>query len=75
MIAVTIKPARDDLRNPFWAEDKTTGDGDIQLIGDDEKDFWHKFIEKYLKPLDKSSKKQGEVCYRIWKYCRILTMV
>lgn len=61
-LAVTIyEKARDDLVNPFWAEDKGTGEGDVVLIGSEEVEFWRNFIEKYLAPLDKSTVKQEKV--------------
>ncbi|XP_067931051.1 chitin synthase-like [Watersipora subatra] len=58
---VTTRTPRNDLENPFWAEDAEIGNGELQLINEAEADFWRKFVLKYLTPLDKSEEHQDMV--------------
>lgn len=52
---------RDDLRNPFWIEDKDLKDGEIDYLPDHELSFWKDLIEKYLYPLDSNKDHQARV--------------
>ena len=50
---------RDDLMNPYWIEqDKHIGSGPQRFLKAQEITFWHKMIDKYLKPLDKDKEKE-----------------
>ena len=49
---------RDDLCNPFWADDKDIGNGEIDYLSGVEIQFWQGLIEKYLYPLDADAQKQ-----------------
>ena len=50
---------RDDLINPYWIEqDKHIGSGRQRFLKAQEITFWHKLIDKYLKPLDKDKEKE-----------------
>ena len=49
----------DDIDNPDWiSHSEQLGNGKIDVLSEKERNFWVKFISKYLKPLDKD--KQGE---------------
>lgn len=58
---MTTRTPRNDLENPFWAEDAEIGNGELKLINKTEADFWKKFVLKYLTPLDKSEEHQDMV--------------
>ena len=51
---------KDDINNPHWISysDGELGNGAIELLSTSEHKFWIKFIQKYLKPLEKGQ--QGE---------------
>lgn len=49
---------RDDLRNPYWAEDAKLGGGPIQLLPKEEIKFFQELIKKYLQPLIKDQVKE-----------------
>jgi len=53
--------ARDDLRNPFWIEDKELKDGEVVFLAEQETRFWKELIEKYLYPLDSNKDHQARV--------------
>lgn len=55
------KPVRDDLKNPFWIEDKDLKNGEILYLTDQETTFWKELIEKYLYPLDSNKEHQARV--------------
>lgn len=55
------KIIRDDLKNPFWIEDKDLKDGDISYLTEQETFFWKELIEKYLYPLDSNKEHQARV--------------
>lgn len=61
LIAKKNKVIRDDLRNPFWIEDKDLKEGDVLYLSDQENKFWKELIEKYLLPLDKNKKHEARV--------------
>ncbi|XP_050407589.1 chitin synthase chs-1 [Patella vulgata] len=49
---------RNDLINPFWAEDPRLQNGPVGKLDEEELNFWQDFIRKYLKPLDKDPEKE-----------------
>ncbi|KAK6181610.1 hypothetical protein SNE40_009432 [Patella caerulea] len=49
---------RNDLINPFWAEDPRLQNGPVGNLDEEELDFWKDFIKKYLKPLEKDVEKE-----------------
>lgn len=52
----------DDIDNPDWLNySEDLGDGPIERLSDSEREFWVKFIRKYLKPLDKDKKHEEEM--------------
>lgn len=55
------KLVRDDLKNPFWIEDKDLKDGELLYLSDQETSFWKELIEKYLYPLDSNKEHQARV--------------
>lgn len=55
------KIIRDDLKNPFWIEDKDLKDGEQMKLDDKETTFWIELIEKYLHPLDSNKDHQARV--------------
>lgn len=60
--AVTIQePPRDELKNPFWIEDKELGEGRLELLGAEEVAFWENLIKKYLEPLPDDKIQQEKV--------------
>ena len=42
----------EDIREKF--KDERLGEGKVRQIGDKEKDFWRKMIDKYLLPLEQT---------------------
>ncbi|CAC5365574.1 CHS1 [Mytilus coruscus] len=52
---------RDELVCPFWIEDPDVRYGDIEYMTTNEVNFWEKFIEKYLKPLDMSNEVKKKI--------------
>lgn len=55
------KIIRDDLKNPFWIEDKDLKDGEVLFLTEQETAFWEGLIDKYLKPLDQDKEHQARV--------------
>lgn len=55
------KIIRDDLKNPYWIEDKDLKDGEIVFLPEHETRFWKELIEKYLYPLDSNKDHQARV--------------
>lgn len=60
-LAKQDKIVRDDLKNPFWIEDKDLMDGEVQYLSEDETSFWKEMIAKYLYPLDSNKDHQAKV--------------
>lgn len=52
---------RDDLKNPFWIEDKDLKDGELMYLPEHELTFWQELIDKYLYPLDSNKEQQARV--------------
>lgn len=61
----TKKVVRDDLKNPFWIEDKELKDGETLFLQEDETRFWKELIEKYLYPLDSNKDHQARVAVEL----------
>jgi hypothetical protein len=60
--APVAEVALDDIDDPDWLKySEDLGDGDIERLSDNEREFWVKFIRKYLKPLDKNKKHEEEM--------------
>jgi chitin synthase len=55
------KVIRDDLKNPYWIEDKDLKDGEVTYLSEQETRFWKELIEKYLYPLDSNKDHQARV--------------
>lgn len=58
---VANKIPRDDLKNPFWIEDKDLKDGEVLYLSEQETSFWKELIEKYLYPLDSNKEHQARI--------------
>lgn len=56
-----ISNTRDDLKNPFWIQDKDLKDGEVLHLTEHETTFWTELIEKYLHPLDSNKEHQARV--------------
>lgn len=55
------KVARDDLRNPYWIEDKDLKEAEQLFLPESESKFWTELIEKYLYPLDSNKEQQARI--------------
>ncbi|XP_065572052.1 chitin synthase chs-2-like isoform X2 [Artemia franciscana] len=52
---------RDDLKNPYWIEDRDLKRGVVDFLPGLEINFFKELIERYLMPLDKNPEKQEAV--------------
>lgn len=54
-----IKPENDE--HASWINDEDLKNGAIDLLQNEEIEFWQEFIEKYLKPLNHDKEHQKQV--------------
>jgi len=61
------KVKRDDLRNPYWINEKVLRDGKIRFLDEKELQFWTKMIAKYLRPFptDRRQDKKLKVEFKV----------
>ncbi|XP_055860638.1 uncharacterized protein LOC106074351 isoform X3 [Biomphalaria glabrata] len=52
---------RDELRNPFWAEDRGLGGGEVIVANKQELEFWTDFVTKYLLPIRPSPEEKKKI--------------
>ncbi len=59
----------DDIDDPDWLNySEDMGNGNIERLSDQEREFWVKFIRKYLKPLDKNKKHEEEMKKKVHNF-------
>ncbi|XP_059143322.1 uncharacterized protein LOC131930739 [Physella acuta] len=55
------KKIRNELKNPFWAEDKGLGDGPTIEGNEKEMEFWRGFVDKYLLPIKPTADERKKI--------------
>lgn len=55
------KVVRDDLKNPYWMEEKVFKNCPVLFLSDHETEFWEGLISKYLYPLDSNPEKEAVI--------------